>query len=237
MFCGSFVVQVVLGSSFCELSTGMYWEALCASFEVQSSTQKWLVQSFEYKAVHREAPTEMYRCYYFCASLEAAQCCTNVGFVSIRQCSLFQELQMWWPQRAKGQRNCWPNNCWPGFFSLPRTESKRTCRIWRFTLRLEPLRTITLTRQFGFFSATFTFLAFAFGFVLCASQVDSFEVGCAYHVLYEASCIRVCSDTSCLVCVVFSPCLNVLPILTLALPLAASRGRRIYVIYVSIYLP
>ena len=123
------------------------------------------------------------------------------------------------------------------FFSLPRTESKRTCRIRRFTLRLEPLRTITLTRQFGFFSVTFTFLAFAFGFVLCASQVDSFEVGCAYHVLYEASCIRVCSDTSCLVCVVFSPCLNVLPILTLALPLAASRGRRIYVIYVSIYLP
>jgi hypothetical protein len=209
----------------------MYWEALCASFEVQSSTQKWLVQSFEYKAVRREAPTEMYRCYYFCASLEAAQCCTNVGFVSMRQCSLSQELQMWWPQRAKGQRNCWPNNIvdLDYFFSLARTESKRTCRIWRFTLRLEPLRTITLTRQFGFFSVTFTFLAFAFGFVLCASQVDSFEVGCAYRVLYEASCIRVCSVTSCcLVCVVFSSCLNVLPSLTLALPLAASRGRRIY---------
>ena len=44
--------KVVLGSSLCKLcSTKYYWEVLCASFVVQSSTGKCFVQALWYKVV------------------------------------------------------------------------------------------------------------------------------------------------------------------------------------------
>ena len=44
--------KVVLGRTLCKLcSTKWYWEVLCASFVVQSSTGKFFVQAVQYEVV------------------------------------------------------------------------------------------------------------------------------------------------------------------------------------------
>ena len=44
--------EVVLGSALCKLcSTKWYWEVLCARFVVQSSTENYSVQDFQYKVL------------------------------------------------------------------------------------------------------------------------------------------------------------------------------------------